>query len=175
MTPLKAKGVGCWFCVVALLGLVSLGEGQDQKSRERDNKVGGSNKTGKLWTIKTSERLDPEFRKLLDGKTVREGLNPILVSKDGAKLSLRIQNGRVTELVAIDKTGQSVSRKKTGNERVGETVADCNYILDQCRLNCKAAGRYGDFWCLVDCWSEYVDCLNSSQGATEPFFFLVLN
>jgi hypothetical protein len=184
---LDAKSVCCLFLVVALLGLFSLaysqtqtpkkpgGAGENQRPREQDNKAGGSNKTRKLWTIKASEQLRPKFRKLLDGKTVREGLNPILVSKSGTKLSLRIQNGKVTEIIVTDKKGQPVSRKKRTNERLGETVEDCNYICDQCQLDCQAAGRYGGFDCWIDCLAEYIDCLNSSQGAKDPFFFLELH
>lgn len=184
---LDAKSVCYLFFVVALLGLFSLaysqtqtpkkprGTGENQRPREQDNKAGGSNKTGKLWTITTSERLRPDFRKLLDGKTVREGLNPILVSKSGTKLSLRIKNGKVTEIIATDKKGQPVSRKKRTSERLGDTVDDCNYICDQCQLDCQAAGRYAGLDCWIDCLVDYIDCLNSSDGAREPFFFIELH
>lgn len=166
---MKAKSItGLMMILVILLstGYVA-GQTKDGK-RNKDAQAGkGSSDrrdTGRLWTIKTSDSVKPELRKLLEGKKVREGLNTILETPKGSQVLIKVRNGQIAEFILTNGKGARqthVMARMAAPSEGGHTSADCIRTYDQCLDNCRAAGGLEEYICNLGCGWDLAMCVRT--------------
>ena len=122
----------------------------------------------KVWTIRTAETVKPDLRKLLDGQQVREGLNLVGTSPQGVKISVRVVNGELTELVFTDEKGRTethgraprtMARRVGPGEVGGVSSQQCVDQYDRCLDECRARGGWDEYLCNLACGWDFAMCL----------------
>jgi hypothetical protein len=145
----------------------TLGEGA-QAGRAGDGRM-----AGKAWTIRTAETVKPELRKLLDGRQVREGLNLLETSPRGVKISVRVVNGELAELVFADGKGRTETHGRAPRAMAREvgpggpvrlTSQECIDQYDRCLDECRARGGWDEYICNLGCAWDLSRCLAGVGG-----------
>jgi len=161
---MKSKTISGLAMILLMLLTTGYGARQTRDSKKKPGAQAVSEDKGTSWTIKTSDSVKPELRKLLEGKRVREGVNTILETPKGSKVSIRVHNGEISEMILTDRKGgrqtHPIARMATGSE-LGHTSADCIRTYDQCLDGCRAAGGVEEYLCNIGCaWDLYI-CLDT--------------
>ncbi len=177
---MKAKSVTG--LVMVLVMLLSTGyvagqtkDGKRSKDAQARKGSGDSRDTGGLWTIKTSESVKPELRKLLEGKRVRNGLNTILETPKGSQVLIRVRNGQIAELILTNGKGARqahVMARMAATSESGHTSADCIRTYDQCLDNCRAAGGLEEYICNLGCAWDLAMCVRTVGSSGRQLVYL---